>query len=115
MDVINELEFLMTEKKLSPVRTAQIIGCSQSQIYRWLKRITKPGHFSEMGIRKGIKKIQMLPGIHSVISDDQDRYRLLKKKLTLDEKQYLLGSPDYPTYQKRLRELSTKHNIVNPK
>jgi len=60
MDLIEELEALMTEKGFSCDVMSKFIGCSGRQIDRWIRLEAKPTFVYQKLIRAGIKKVKRL-------------------------------------------------------
>jgi len=58
--VVLELKKVMNERELSAAVMARLIGCSQSQVGRWIKGTNKPTQVYRMLIRRGLKRINSL-------------------------------------------------------
>jgi len=60
MDLITKLEKEMEKRNFSKEDAARIIGCSFSQVYRWLNRESKPSYLSRNAIARAIKKMRRM-------------------------------------------------------
>jgi transcriptional regulator with XRE-family HTH domain len=114
MDLITKLEKEMKQRNFSAEDAAKIIGCSYSQVYRWISGESKPSYLSRNAIDRAIKKMRRMAPVVTIEKAEKDRslYRKLTKKITLKEKLDLLeNTDDYSAYQKELLRLAKKYNI----
>jgi len=114
-DIISRLEKEMQKTHRSPEDVSRMIGCSCSQVYRWINRESKPSYLSRNAIDRAIKKMRRISPIISIEmrKKDRDLYRKLKKHITLKEKQELFNhADDYGAYQRELSRLAKKHNVT---
>ncbi len=113
MDLITKLEKEMNQKNLSAEDTAKIIGCSFSQVYRWIKRENKPNFLYRKAVERAIKKMKRMTTVVTIEMAEKDRalYKKLKKKISIQEKRALFQLvDDYSAYQKELSRLAKKYN-----
>ena len=112
-DLIEQLREVIEEKGLSPEIASRFMEVGFKSVYRWLKGESKPSFTYRKMIRLGIKRMQRLPSIgKSSFEQDRDLYRLIKKKMTFEEKLWLMDTKgDYQIYRQRLRDLAAKYEI----
>lgn len=112
-NLIEELELVLKQKSLSPENAAHFIGCSFKQVYRWIQGNSTPTMLYREAIQREIKKMRKLASINmNTIFQDRELYKKLSKKISLEEKNWLLSfSGDYLNYREGLKELAKKYGI----
>jgi len=112
-NLIEELDLVIKKKDLSPEHAARYIGCSFKQVYRWLDGTSTPTLIYRKAIRRGIERMKKLASVNlDNILEDRDLYKKISKKITYEEKIWLLDfDGDYSTYRERLKKLVKKYDI----
>jgi transcriptional regulator with XRE-family HTH domain len=110
-DAISRLQVLMGDKNLSLEKAAKIIGCSTTQLWRWIHGQVKPGEMSLLAVEQAIGKIDRLPSDKDFLEliELRDLYRALSKKISVKEKFWLMDKVNL--YSRRLRELAKRYDV----
>ena len=112
MTLIQELELLLKERSMSPEDASRIIGCSVGQVYKWLQEKVEPGSLSIKAIRQALPKIRRIPVADYVgIGRDRAIYRKLAKRISVEEKGWLLAGGSYDVYRNRLDQLAERYGV----
>jgi transcriptional regulator with XRE-family HTH domain len=113
-DLISRLNSLMADKDLSLEKAAKIIGCSTTQLWRWIHGQVKPGEMSILAIEQAIGKIERLPSDKDFLElvRQRDLYRELSKKISTEEKFWLMSKANL--YGQCLKELAKRHGVEIP-
>jgi predicted transcriptional regulator len=115
MDLISKLEKEMKQRNFSAEDTAKIIGCSFSQVYRWINRDSKPSRLSQNAIDRAIKKMRRMTPVVTIEMAEKDReiYRKLKNRISFKEKQLLFQfTDDFGAFQRELKKLAEKYDLI---
>ena len=112
-DLIHELRQTMEQRGLSPEEAARYCEVGFRSVYRWLGGESKPSAVYRRAIRLGIQRMRRVPSIRkSSAETERELYNFLKKKITLEKKNWLLDvEGDYELYRQRLRDLATEYGI----
>ena len=112
IDEILELENELQRTGATIRDAALLCEVEWRSVYRWLDGQNAPGPVFRRLIHKGLKRLRHLPSVPVGIFADRDFYRILQKKITLEQKNWLLGAPTYEEYRLRLRKLLDEQNAI---
>jgi len=112
-NLIDELRQTMEQRGLSPEEAARHCEVGFRSVYRWLQGESKPSAVYRRAIRIGIQRMRRLPSIRKSSAEiDHELYSLLKKKMTFEQKTWLLDvEGDYGLYRRRLRDLAAEYGV----